>query len=47
MKILHGETMSMSYDQKDLCSGIGALKCIRGLIHQETANKAYQGFIEP
>ena len=35
------------YDQKDLCSGIGALKCIRGLIHQETANKAYQGFVEP
>ena len=28
-------------------SGIGALKRVRGLIDQETAIKAYKGFIEP
>ena len=32
---------------KKISSGIGALKRVRGLIDQETANKAYQGFIEP
>ena len=31
---------------KNISSGIGALKRVRGLIDQETANKAYQGFIE-
>ena len=32
---------------KKISSGIGALKRIRGVIDQETAIKAYQGFIEP
>ena len=32
---------------KKISSGIGALQRIRGLIDQETAIKAYQGFIEP
>ena len=32
---------------RKVSSGIGALKRIRGLIDQETAIKAYQGFIEP
>ena len=32
---------------KKISSGIGALKRVRGLIDQETANRAYQGFIEP
>ena len=32
---------------KKISSVIGALKRIRGLIDQETAIKAYQGFIEP
>ena len=32
---------------KKISSGIGALKRIRELIDQETAIKAYQGFIEP
>jgi hypothetical protein len=31
---------------KNISSGIGALKSVRGLIDQEIANKAYQGFIE-
>jgi hypothetical protein len=30
-----------------ISSGIGALKRVRGLIDQETAIKAYKGFIEP
>ena len=32
---------------KKISSGIGALKRVRGLIDQETAIKAYKGFIEP
>jgi hypothetical protein len=32
---------------KKISSGIGALKRVRGMIDQETAIKAYKGFIEP
>jgi hypothetical protein len=32
---------------KKISSGIGALKRVGGLIDQETAIKAYKGFIEP
>ena len=32
---------------KKISSGIGALKRVRRLIDQETAVKAYKGFIEP
>ena len=58
-QVKSGKTLGMTLDEnltwrdhvevisKKISSGIGALKRIRELIDQETAIKAYQGFIEP
>jgi hypothetical protein len=39
--------MSIEIFTKTSSSGIGALKRVRALIDQDTAIKAYEGFLEP